>query len=297
MITVSWKGFGVQILRSKNPEILLLYKRSSFLATKGLPSGDCSASDRFRLNHINHYESLRKIELALRKKGLSFKKHCRSKRVDYRTFDLVITVGGDGTFLEAARKLGKDQYILGVNSDPHWSVGRFCSCSADGFSHALHKILQGNVLLKRLSRLKLCLSGLDRPIECLNDILVCHPNPAAMSRYHIRIGRNEEEQRSSGIWLSTASGSTGAILSAGGKKMPLESRGIQYKPRELYQVPHKSYVLTGSLLAPGKKVTLVSHMPHGSIFMDGAHIKFPFAYGAKAEVSISPNCVNMIHVR
>ncbi|MBF0121790.1 MAG: NAD(+)/NADH kinase [Candidatus Omnitrophica bacterium] len=280
----------------RNPKILLLYKRSSFLSIKGLPSSGCPTADRFRQNHIYHYESLRKIEHTLKALRMTYRKHCRSRKVNYRAFDLVITVGGDGTFLEAARNLTTKQYILGVNSDPQWSVGQFCSCNANEFQKALQRILGGSLRVKRLYRLRLTISKQKTSMECLNDVLICHPNPAAMSRYHIQIGKTCEEHRSSGLWLSTASGSTGAILSAGGKKMPLESKTLQYKPRELYQIPGQRYHLAGGMVLANKKLIVTSRMPHGNIFVDGAHIKFSFPYGTKAVISISPNYVNLLHV-
>ena len=227
---------------------------------------------------------------------VSYRKHCRSQKVNYRPFDLVITVGGDGTFLEAARKLTNRQYILGVNSDSQWSVGKLCSCHTSGFSKALRRILDGSFSIKRLYRLRLSLSGMKAPIECLNDILICHPNPAAMSRYSIQIGKICEEHRSSGIWFSTASGSTGAIFSAGGKKMPLESQLLQYKPRELYHVPGNRYSFTGGMVLHREKVIVTSRMPRGNVFIDGAHIKFSFPYGTQATISISSNYVNLLHV-
>jgi NAD+ kinase len=285
---------GISVL--KHPKVLLLYKRSSFLAFKGLPSSGCPTAERFRRNHVYHYASLHKVEEVLKSMSVDYRKHCRSRKVDYRPFDLVITLGGDGTFLEAARKLSARQYILGVNSDPRWSVGQFCSCDADGFEAVLRKILGGSFSVQHLYRLCLRCSSEKAPIECLNDILVCHSNPAAMSRYSIQLGNVCEDQRSSGIWLATASGSTGAIFSAGGKKMPLESRLLQYKPRELYQVLNKRYRLTGGVVGPGRKIVIVSRMLHGYIFVDGAHIKVAFPYGTKATISSSPNYVNLIHV-
>jgi NAD+ kinase len=130
-------------------------------------------------------------------------------------------------------------------------------------------------------------------IEGLNDVLICHANPAAMSRYTIRIGTVCEEHRNSGIWFSSAAGSTGAIFSAGGRRMPLESRQVQYMPRELYYTKKILYRLKGGF--SGQSVTVTSHMTHGCIFIDGAHNKLPFGYGKKAIVSPSPNYIRLIH--
>src|SRR3989344_3282813 len=51
-------------------------------------------------------------------------------------FDLVITVGGDGTFLDASHFI-KDVPIIGVNSDPKRSVGRYCIANAENFEELI----------------------------------------------------------------------------------------------------------------------------------------------------------------
>ena len=282
------------IFFQRTPRVLLLYKRSSFLSNRKAASR-LSIDRRFRQNHLNHYASLAVVEDVLKRRELSYRKRCRGKDIDYASFDLVVSVGGDGTFLEAARNLGRHQIILGVNSDPAWSVGQFCACDSVGFEKILLKMLKGSSRIKRLYKLRVVIgpTGKNR-VDCLNDILVCHANPAAMSRYEMRLNGVTEEQRSSGIWFSTAAGSTGAILSAGGKTMPIESRVIQYRPRELYHV-NGHYRFQGGSFRPGTAAVVISRMAYGRIFVDGAHIRLPFTYGQKVRISSSPEFVRAIH--
>ena len=54
---------------------------------------------RLKKAHDDHYEALEKIEQILRAQRLKYDKAFRGKKVDYRPYDLIITVGGDGTFL------------------------------------------------------------------------------------------------------------------------------------------------------------------------------------------------------
>ncbi len=280
----------------KNPKVLVIYKRSS-LSVAGKLSERLRKNRRFENNHTAHYATLRAVEDILRKSGVKYHKHARGKGADYKTYDLVITVGGDGTILEAARALNSRQQILGVNSDPNWSVGQFCCCHAETFEKMLKKFLEGSAKTCRLYKLKLHLEDghKARDIECLNDVLICHANPGAMSRYELVIGNTTEDHRSSGIWFSTAAGSTGAMLSAGGRVMLLSSTDIQYKPRELYHSRTVKYRLTGGFIRRPGKARLISAMAHGYIFVDGAHVKFPFTYGSSAEISSSPNFIQLIH--
>jgi NAD+ kinase len=278
-----------------NPRILVVYKQSS-LSSAGVLSRKISNTGRFMRNHRVHYATLATVENVLKKHSFAFRKISRNTGANYASFDLIITVGGDGTILNVARQTANRHVILGVNSDPDWSIGQFCSADAGSFEKKLLGVLAGKAAISRAYKLRLLIkSGKDSAsIECLNDVLICHANPSAMSRYELRINGRREEQRSSGIWLSSAAGSTAAMASAGGRPMPLSSQGIQYKPREVYLDRNRRNILSGGIIAPAQKAVVISYMPHGKIFVDGGHIKFPFSYGASATVSHSPNYIQLV---
>ncbi len=273
----------------KPKRCLLVYKRSAYTVyfldrksslynkQKKFPA---SQIKQFLASHNAHYRSLNVVEAVLKKYNISYAKRCRGHQINYEPYDLVLTVGGDGTFLEAARGLRR-QSILGINSDPQNSVGRFCSTTSLNFEKMLQKILNGKIVEQNLHRIKVDLEFDKRVIQInvLNDILICHANPAAMSRYYLSVHRIREEQRSSGIWVATAAGSSGAIHSAGGKILPINSQAIQYRPRELYKGNHFRYQLKGSALILKDPIEVVSLMRNGVVFIDGAHLNSPFPFG------------------
>ena len=122
------------------------------------------------------------------------------------------------------------------------------------------------------------------PQPVLNDILICHECPAAMSHYRLILGRIQERQKSSGIWISTAAGSTGAVRSLGGQAQSLGSRQFQYRPRELYWAKNERYRLTGGIFNPQKKLKIISQMKQGRIYIDGAHASLEFGTGSVLSV-------------
>lgn len=278
----------------RNLRILVVYKRSPLLIAG---TSAAAKNERFRKNHACHYATLKQVESVLKAYGFDHHQHLRSPKIQYTQYDFIISVGGDGTFLEAARHSTRQQLILGVNSDPSWSVGQFCATDVNGFEELLLKTLS-KPSFKKLNKLRVTFFDEKKPrmIECLNDVLFCHANPASMSRYIMAIGKKSEEQRSSGVWFSSAAGSTGAIFSAGGVKLPLESRSIQYIPRELYYAKTNApYHLTGGVLKPASQITIASRMAHGRVFIDGAHIKHPLTFGQKIGIELSANYVRMVH--
>lgn len=254
-----------------------------------------SAADlaRYQEADASNRRSLAEVERALAARHLRHRLVYRARHLDYGPYDLVIAVGGDGTFLEAARRV-TDQPVLGVNSDPARSHGAFCACTAPEFAQTLDELLAGSARLCHLNRLALRLDGRALPYPVLNEVLAAHQSPAGMSRYRLEVGTEMEEHYGSGVWVSTAAGSSGAIRSAGGRKLALGSRRLQYLPRELYEGRWRSYRLTGGSVARGTPLAIVSHMREGLIWLDGPHLRCPFPYGARLELAESPHPLRLV---
>ena len=251
--------------------------------------------ERFKKVHCEHDVALHRVKSVLKELHIDYTEAYRGHLRNFSKYDLIITVGGDGTFLEAARK-SKGLVLLGVNSVPHHSVGHFCLARVDNFKKIMGRILAGRYRLIYLQRLRLHLPSSSTHVDALNDILICHENPASLCRYHLKVGKREEAQRSSGLWIASAAGSTGAIHSAGGKKLPLSAKHFQYWPRELYQGLLKPYHLKGGILPLSTAVKVTSLMPRGMIFVDGAHRKMAFPFGRRAIIALSPQPIRTIKV-
>lgn len=241
---------------------------------------------RFKKMHQAHQSTLKEVKRVLEDQGIVYRVSHRKAHIDYTRYDLIVTVGGDGTFLQAARHV-RDQWILGVNSDPQRSVGKFCLANKHNFAQIFNKILNKKIKPSLLSRIMLQHDRLKRTWLILNDVLVCDVNPAAMSRYILKIGNLREEQRSSGLWVSTASGSTGAIHSSGAPSLKRTSRRMLYRPRELYYRFPGQYRLSGHALSAQQNICIQSLMRKGAIYLDGAHSRTSFLYGDTVHISRS----------
>lgn len=236
---------------------------------------------KMRRTHESHERTLEAVKEALDALGCQATFVYRAQMATLRGVDLVLTVGGDGTILEVARHV-EDTPLLGVNSAPATSLGVFCGADAATVREKLMMFLHGELPTTMLARLLLSVNGHRVPV--LNEVLYAHRNPAATSRYILSIGGRAEEQRSSGIWIATAAGSTGAIYSAGGKVLPITSTRIQYLVREPFiQGKERPRLLRGVL--PGdREIVLFSKMRQGMIFVDGAHESLPLGFGDRARI-------------
>ncbi|MCB9757890.1 MAG: NAD(+)/NADH kinase [Candidatus Omnitrophica bacterium] len=275
----------------KKLRILILYKQSTykhiFLNTKRFAVGQVKQTNaiakRFIDTHLEHYQTLKKVEAFLKERKWPYTKMLRGRSGNLRQFDLIITVGGDGTFLEAASQ-ATTQQMLGINSDPKWSVGRFCLANNKNFADILSNVLNGKAKIRLLNRMKVTLLKSKKSVTVLNDILICHRNPATMSRYYFEFKGHVQEQRSSGIWIATAAGSTGAIHSAGGIILNEKSKSLQFVIREPYTGKTGPVKCRSAVFDDKSSIMVTSLMTAGIIYIDGSHISLPFPFGEKLQV-------------
>lgn len=275
LIVYKKSTFQIQAVEHREPRFLKLVEQGHETVT------------RVKQAHAEHYETLEHIQGELSKRGIEYR---ALARVDLTTFvtgvDLVISVGGDGTFLDASHYV-HSLPLLGVNSSRSSSFGHFCLANESNLAAVLDEIESGDRQPLRLLRLELEVNGSLLPELVLNEVLVCHSNPAGTSRYFIEIGNLREEQRSGGIWIGTPAGSTGALRAAGAEILPIGDDRIVYKVREPAPRPGECWQLLGGLLARDQQIKVISQMRTGSLFIDGQHIDYGFGLGDELTVSAS----------
>lgn len=193
---------------------------------------------------------------------------------------LVISVGGDGTLLAASHWV-TGAWMLGVNSAPRSSVGHLTFTRKSSLARDLSRIAEGTLVPQPVSRLEIEVEGKRLP-PALNDVLVAHAQPAATSRYRIRLGRQAEDHRSSGLWVSTPTGSTAGIRSAGGRPMSIGAHRLQFRARELYRAGRQVPVLESGYVEEGQSLIVESAMDAGWLFLDGSRLATRFPFGARA---------------
>ena len=131
--------------------------------------------------------------------------------------DYVISLGGDGTFLKAASKVGPKQIpIIGVNMG---SLGFLASVVPDEAKDILDAIFAGNAEIEE--RAVMQLEALGEPLEgcpyALNDIAILKRDNAAMISIKATVnGEYLTTYLADGLVISTPTGSTAYSLSVGG---------------------------------------------------------------------------------
>jgi NAD+ kinase len=168
---------------------------------------------------------------------------------------------------------------LTVNSDPATSVGHFTRATALTVGEVVAAWKSGRHLLESVPRLEVSAAG--QTYRVLNDCLFSSTNPAAMTRYQLEIPEGRELQRSSGVWVATAAGSSGAIHSAG-------ARPVQGGPALLYRVREPFLgrgpaTLVAGVQQPPQWLRLTPAAPDIALYLDGPNITVPLHPGDTAE--------------
>ena len=233
--------------------------------------------------HTGHRGCIAKTKEILDELGIDSKFIYRASHYDERHADLILSVGGDGTFLEAAQYASKKP-ILGLNSNPKDSVGMYCGITIHELKETLLAIKEDKLKPIELQRLRITLSGKKIAWPILNDILISHTNPAATSRFLIQWRNKEERVRCSGMWISPPAGSTGATRSAGGKILPLKSNKFQFVIREPYEAPGERLPWHKGIVSKEERLVLHSKMRQGGVYLDGSHRRWKFSLGEKLVV-------------
>jgi NAD+ kinase len=280
------------------PRVCVVLKRSSWRKwveeerdvriTRLLDAGDETVR-RMRPGHEDHTATVDEVRRALGELGAdtTWSDRPHGFHVEGRC-DLVVTVGGDGTLLAASHGIGTGTPLLGINSSPVHSVGFFCAARKGQVKAALASALEGTLRRVELTRMSVALNGRALHDRILNEALFCHASPAATSRYILKVvgerGSRErvlasEEQKSSGMWVGPAAGSTAAQKSAGGKVLPLSSRRLQFVVREPYQAPGHELAMTLGLVEEGQALHIKSKMRQARLFLDGDHIEHEVTIG------------------
>ncbi|MCY3973070.1 MAG: NAD(+)/NADH kinase [Candidatus Dadabacteria bacterium] len=130
--------------------------------------------------------------------------------------DMVFSLGGDGTFLGAARLLsGSPTPVLGINLG---GLGFLAECKVEEAGAMLEKIRAGDYETEKREMFSVRIEGDEKwSGEALNDVVVNCATATKIIDLELHIdGSHITTFKADGIICSTPTGSTGYSLSAGG---------------------------------------------------------------------------------
>lgn len=228
--------------------------------------------------------------------------------------DVVLVLGPDGLVVNAAKYLS-GQPVVAVNPDPARVEGVLLPFRPEQTGDALARVLAGVAAVRRLTMAEARLAD-GQTLLAVNDLFVGRRTHAS-ARYRLRFGDVSEEQSSSGVIVSTGTGSTGWLRSVvagaaglvaalGGdpgdllvpdaRRFDPEADELVFSVREPWASRTTGAGLAHGCIGPGACLEVVSQMPaDGVIFSDGVESDYlTFSGGAVARIGLSEKKVSLV---
>jgi NAD kinase len=253
-----------------------------------------------------HNESLEMIRDAFESRGVRpavFRNQSITKRDLQQDWDFIIPVGGDGTYMDAARYILDDTPLFGIKSNPYSAGGHYNTHFSNAEEH-IARLFSGDFSLEQRTRIEgRVKNGYNIVDLALNEIMVGDKNTAGFAKADIHINGEVYRTGSSGVVVATYKGSTGwaykipiieadnerlnpikeALRTAGledeANKIRIVSEDAEFKDGEeniiRYKVRETGHEGSGighdyGILKPGEEMTIVSKMfSGGSAIFDG----------------------------
>lgn len=267
----------------------LLRDRLELAVPLGLLSDIETAS--FKQSHDEHEKAISDLRSGLTAKGIAFSEIYREDPwPEIEEFTHIITVGGDGTVLSVAHQVKHAIPVIGIRSSDS-SIGYLCSYGHLEVFDLIRDLLENDLQIIRVQRLRIEVERLENQgmryvsSPVLNEVLFSHSHPAGTARYAIEWDGIREMHRSSGIWICTAIGSTGAMAAAGGQRLGEQQTEFQFRVRELFHPPSGRLVIGDGVFDPDKSPLVIENRSDNSLLaFDGLHGSTLVGFGDRIRV-------------
>jgi NAD+ kinase len=224
-------------------------------------------------------------------RSLGYEKQVEIERIG-EDAGLIIVLGGDGTLLSVARQLkGKDVPILAVNLG---GLGFLTEISPEELPEMLEKVLRGDFTISKRIMLDVTVKrGSDRIFEftVLNDAVITKDALARIIDIETYV--NDEyltTYKADGLIVSTATGSTGYSLAAGGPILHPSMRNIIVTPICPHMLTNRPIILSEDVTI---KARLQAKDERVVLTLDG-QIGFPLEFGDEVTARESSHVVSLI---
>ena len=208
--------------------------------------------------------------------------------------DLICVLGGDGTFLRAARGIGDSAVpTLGINLG---RVGFLAKVETNDLETALAKVAGGDFALEDRFRIEASLireiGGPER-LACLNEVVVARGTRVRMIQVEVEVsGSHLATWVSDGVVVATPTGSTAYSFSAGGSVLDPRLRNMIITSVAGYLSPLRSVVAGEDHVV---RLTLRQAVSGATISIDGQW-DMPMAVGETVEVRALPAPLRMVEL-
>jgi NAD+ kinase len=199
---------------------------------------------------------------------------------DVFTADFALSIGGDGTFLRTAHRIGtRDIPILGINTG---RLGFLADVDSVEVENVMTDLYKRNYRVDDLSLLRLSVNGVFPPeYPCaLNEIAILKRDSSSMINTHVWVnGEYLNGYQGDGLILSTPTGSTAYALSVGGPIVMPSSKSLIIAPVAPHNLTARPLILDDSSVID---LEIESRSQNFLVAIDG--------------ISVSMSCIDKLQV-
>jgi NAD+ kinase len=205
--------------------------------------------------------------------------------------DLILSIGGDGTILRAARAIVPEQVpIVGINFG---SLGFMTELKADEALKKLPRLLDGEGWLEERVMLQTWKNKKGKVFHVLNDVVVGRGGSARLVNVEAKIdGEVLATYRADGVIVATATGSTSYSLAAGGPVLHPQSKDILLNPVCSHLTLNEAVVLPAETVVKLRVATNHEAM----LSLDG-QVESKLASGDEVTVELSPYMTRFLRLQ
>jgi len=155
--------------------------------------------------------------------------------------ELIISIGGDGTFLYTARLCDFQRPLIGINAG---SLGFLADINEENLEYSLDLINLKKFEIEKRGILKITTT--ENNFNAVNDIYLNRVGPKLASVLLFYNGNFINEYQGDGLIIATPSGSTAYSLSAGGPIVQPDLRAYIITPICPHSLTERSLILSGT---------------------------------------------------
>lgn len=206
--------------------------------------------------------------------------------------DAVISAGGDGTFLRAARWIGNRQIpILGINTG---HLGFLADNSVDAIDLLAGNLAEGNGFIEERFVLQVSAPGMPQGTHpfALNEVAFLKGDSSSMITARVMV--NDfflADYRADGLLVATPTGSTAYNLSVGGPIVDPSMKCMILSPVAPHALTLRPLVADGNAVV---KAVVQTRSAEFRLSIDGR--SFPLECGTEVEIRKAPYSVYVIRM-
>lgn len=207
--------------------------------------------------------------------------------------DLILVVGGDGTFLHAARVLAEhDLALVGINLG---RLGFLVDILPEEIEQRLDQVLSGDYDADTRILLDARMGDRPEPERALNDVVIHKWNSIRMIEFETYIdGRFVNAQRSDGLIIATPTGSTAYALSGGGPLIHPRLDALLLVSICPHTMSNRPLVIAGSSRI---EIRICNLQPEQVRLTCDGQIDLPLTDCASIQIERSPRRIRLLHPR